>query len=352
VTRVSIAGGSGYAGGELSRLLLGHPHVRLHQVTSRSLAGKPLTRSHPHLRGVTSLEFSRPEDLEPCDVLFLALPHGEASRRWDELDRLAPRVVDLSADFRLADPAVYARHYGEHPRPELLGTFVYGLAEVNRDALRGASRVSTGGCNATVSILALTPLLEAGVADVERTVVDVKVGSSEGGAEVNDGSHHPVRSGVVRPYKATGHRHTAEVEAVLAGLGGRPRAGPAPRVHLSVTAVEMVRGAAAAAHVFLTEPLEDRDLWRVFRGRYANEPFVRLVNERTGPYRLPEPKLLAGTNFCDVGWERDPLSNRVVVLAAIDNLVKGAAGQAVQAMNLMMGWEETAGLGFAGLHPV
>lgn len=344
--RASIAGASGYAGGELLRLLLGHPEVEVGQVTSRSFAGKPVPRAHPNLRGITSLRFSSPEELRPCDLLFLALPHGEASRAWDDLHPLAPRVVDLSADFRLRDPAVYALHYGAHPRPELPETFVYGLAEANRDAIRGATRVATGGCNATVSNLALLPLYAAGVVHRDRTVVDVKVGSSEGGAQPNGGSHHPVRSGAVRPYRATGHRHTAEVEAVLSAAGG-----PA-RVHLSVTAVEMVRGAAAAAHVFLTEPLTEKDLWGIFRERYADEPFVRLVSERTGPYRLPEPKLLAGTNYCDVGFERDPLSDRVVVVAALDNLVKGAAGQAVQAMNLMMGWDETAGLGFAGLHPV
>jgi N-acetyl-gamma-glutamyl-phosphate/LysW-gamma-L-alpha-aminoadipyl-6-phosphate reductase len=253
--------------------------------------------------------------------------------------------VDLSADFRLQDAAAHALHYGEHPRPELLETFTYGLAEVNREAIRGASRVSAGGCNATVSILALAPLYEAGVVERDRTVVDVKVGSSEAGAEVNEGSHHPVRSGVVRPYKATGHRHTAEIEAALTPSG------PA-KVHLSITAVEMVRGAAAAAHVFLNEDIGDKELWRIFRRRYESEPFVRIVNERSGPYRLPEPKLLAGTNYCDVGFERDPLSNRVVVVAAIDNLVKGSAGQAVQAMNLMMGWDETVGLGFTGLHPI
>jgi [amino group carrier protein]-6-phospho-L-2-aminoadipate/5-phospho-L-glutamate reductase len=346
VTRVSIAGGSGYAGGELLRLLLSHPRARVGQVTSRTLAGKPVSRAHPNLRGVTPLRFSAPEELRPCDVLLLALPHGEAARRWDELKALAPRVVDLSADFRLADPLVYERHYGPHPRPELPGTFVYGLAEVNRDAIRSATRVATGGCNATVSILALAPLFEAGVVHRERTVVDVKVGSSEGGAEVNESSHHPVRSHVVRPYKATGHRHTAEIEAVLSARGG-----PA-RVHLSVTAVEMVRGAAAAAHAFLSEPLDDKALWGIYRARYEGEPFVRIVNERSGPYRLPEPKLLQGTNYCDVGFERDPLSDRVVVVAAIDNLVKGAAGQAVQALNLMMGWDEDAGLRFPGLHPV
>ncbi|HSG06779.1 MAG TPA: hypothetical protein VLA36_00375, partial [Longimicrobiales bacterium] len=187
--RVSIAGGSGYAGGELLRLLLGHPRVEVAQVTSRTFAGKPLSRPHPNLRGVTNLKFSQPDALEPCDLLFLALPHGEASRRWDELAGLAPRLVDLSADFRLSDSRVYEVHYGAHSRPELLGTFAYGLAEVNREAIRSAARVATGGCNATVSVLALAPLFEAGVVELDRTVVDVKVGSSEGGAEMNEGAH-------------------------------------------------------------------------------------------------------------------------------------------------------------------
>ena len=345
MTRVSIFGGSGFSGGELLRILLAHPDVEVAQVTSRRLAGKAVVRAHPNLRGHTALKFTEPNALEPCDVLFLALPHGEASRRWTELEPMAERFVDLSADFRLEDASRYARYYGDHPRPDLLGTFAYGLAEANREAIRDARRVATGGCNATVSILALLPLFEAGLVARDRTVVDIKVGSSEAGAEPSEGSHHSLRSGVVRPYKATGHRHTAEVEEILG------RSGPA-RVHMSVTAIEMVRGAAALAHVFLSERLTEKDVWSVFRARYGDEPFVRLVSERSGHYRLPEPKLLAGTNYCDVGFELDPRSERLVVVAAIDNLVKGSAGQAVQAMNLMLGFDERAGLGFPGLHPV
>lgn len=343
--RVSILGGSGYGGGELLRILLDHPQVEVAQVTSRRLVGKPVHRAHPNLRGHTDLKFADPADLEPCDLLFLALPHGGASKRWDDLEPLAERFVDMSADFRLDDAETYARYYGAHPRPDLLETFAYGLAEVNRDAIRGATRVATGGCNATVSILALAPLYRAGLVHADRTVVDVKVGSSEGGAEANEGSHHPVRSGVVRPYKATGHRHTAEIESVLG------RHGPA-RVHLSVTAIEMVRGAAALAHTFPKERITERDVWRVYREAYGEEPFVRIVSERQGTFRLPEPKLLSGTNYCDIGFELSEDGERLVVVAAIDNLVKGSAGQAVQAMNLMMGWDERAGLGFPGLHPI
>ncbi|MDH3224594.1 MAG: N-acetyl-gamma-glutamyl-phosphate reductase [Gemmatimonadota bacterium] len=343
--RASILGGSGYGGGELLRLLLGHPEVDVAQVSSRRLSGKAVSRAHPNLRGQTSLRFSDPGDLEPCDVLFLALPHGHASAGWDAIQSLAPRIIDLSADFRLRDQERYQRHYGPHPRPDVVEKFTYGLAEVDREAVRRATHVATGGCNATVTLLGLLPLFAAGLADPTRTVVDVKVGSSEGGAESNPGSHHPVRSGIVRPYAATGHRHTAEVESVLS------RYGPPVRVHMSVSAVDMVRGAAALSHVFLTEAMEAKEVWRVLRDHWNGHPFVRIVAERAGSHRLPEPRLLAGTNFCDVGFELDPFSNRLVVASAIDNLVKGSAGQAVQAMNLLMGWEETAGLGFAGLFP-
>ncbi|MDA0328251.1 MAG: N-acetyl-gamma-glutamyl-phosphate reductase [Gemmatimonadetes bacterium] len=343
--RASILGGSGYGGGELLRLLLAHPEVTVSAISSRSLAGKPVTRAHPNLRGATDLRFCDPDEVTGCDLLFLALPHGEASSQWDSLSSRAERFIDMSADFRLDDPEIYSQHYGPHKRPDLLPTFTYGLAEVNREEIRTSTRVSTGGCNATVSILALLPLYEADVVHRDRTVIDVKVGSSEAGAQSNEGSHHPVRSGVVRPYKATGHRHTAEIEAVLGRSG-------AARVHLSVSAIDMVRGAAALSHVFLSERLTEKDIWKILRSRYADEPFVRLVSERSGPYRLPEPKLLAGTNFCDIGFELDAASERLVVVSAIDNLVRGSAGQAIQAMNIMMGWDERTGLGFPGLHPI
>ena len=345
MVRVSIVGGSGYGGGELLRLLLAHPNVEVEQVASRRLAGKPVGRAHPNLRGFSDLRFSPPDDLEPCDVLFLALPHGEAAARWDDLEPLAPRIVDMSADFRIRDPLRYAAHYGPHSRPDVLSTFRYGLAEVDREGLRDADRVATGGCNATVTLLGLLPFFAAGVAELDRTVVDIKVGSSEGGAVPNAGSHHPVRTGIVRPYAAVGHRHTGEVEEVLSALGK-----PA-RVHMSVSAVDMVRGAAALSHVFLRETLTERDVWGILRDHWSDHPFIRIVTERSGSHRLPEPSLLAGTNLCDVGFELDPYSNRLVVASAIDNLVKGSAGQAVQAMNLMLGLPEDMGLRFPGLFP-
>ncbi len=338
---VSILGASGYAGGELLRLLLGHPDLELAQVTSERLAGRFVHAAHPNLRGATDLRFVRASELDACDVVVLAQPHGQAARRIEELASLAPRIVDLSADFRLRSAAAYELWYGEpHPAPQWLERFVYGLSELRRSELSGAHHISGVGCNATAVNLALGPLVRSGV--VERAVVDLKVGSSEGGNRSSDASHHPERSGALRSFAPIGHRHQAEVLQELGDF----------ELHFSATAVEAVRGVLCTAHAFLTEELTEKDLWRLYREHYSAEPFVRLVKETRGLYRFPEPKLLAGTNFCDVGFAVDPGTRRVVVISALDNLVKGAAGSALQALNLSLGLDETTGLGFVGLHPV
>ena len=342
--RVSIIGASGYVGGELLRLLLDHPEVEVHQATSGSHLGEYVYQQHPNLRKRTQLKFSSPEMFEPVDLLFLAMPHGESQSKIEHLAPLAPRIIDLAADFRLKDPALYTRFYGEpHKAPAWLEKFVYGLPELHREEMKTASYISGVGCNATAANLALYPLVKAGLLDTSRAIiVDIKVGSSEAGASPNPGSHHPERSGVVRTFSAYGHRHTAEVIQEL-GL---------PDVHLSMTSVDLVRGALAAAHAFVNPGVTEKDLWRAFRAWAEVEPFVRLVKDRRGIYRVPEPKILAGSNYADVGFELDPDSGRVVAMAAIDNLMKGASGSAVQAMNLMCGFDETAGLGFPGLHPI
>ncbi|MGE5602933.1 MAG: N-acetyl-gamma-glutamyl-phosphate reductase [Nitrososphaerales archaeon] len=344
---VSVVGGSGYGGGELLRLLLGHPCVDIAQVTSESHAGDFVHSLHPNLRPGgrrQPLRFTTSSELAPCDVLFLALPHGEAQRRIEQFASLAPRIVDLSADFRLANPDLYRQTYGAgHLAPQFLSRFAYGLPEANRDAIRGAGFVSGVGCNATASTLALLPLVRSGLLRTDLpAVVDVKAGSSEGGASHSAASHHPERAGAVRSFAPTGHRHEAEVRQVL----GRND------VYLSVTSIELVRGVLATAHGWVQGGTTEKDIWRAYRAAYTSEPFVRIVHDRGGIYRHPEPKLLAGTNLADVGWELDPASGRIVALAAIDNLGKGAAGTAVQCMNLMLGWEETLGLEFTGLHPV
>jgi N-acetyl-gamma-glutamyl-phosphate/LysW-gamma-L-alpha-aminoadipyl-6-phosphate reductase len=338
--RVGIVGAGGYAGGELLRLLLGHPAVTEVVPGSESLAGKPVTAAHPNLRKRTSLEFVRYGEVTGCDVLFLSLPNG--SHRLTEFRDRARLVIDLSSDHRLRDAAAYRTWYdAEHPHPELLGTAVYGIPELHREAIRGASLVTGAGCNATATLLALLPLARAGLIDPDRpVVVECKVGSSEGGREPGEDSHHPERVGVVRSFKPVGHRHTAEVEQEL-GV----------RVQLSVTAVELVRGVLATAHVPVRAGVDDKTCWRAYREAYASEPFVRIVKERTGIFRFPEPRLLAGSNFADVGFATDPRGDRVVALCAIDNLMKGAAGNGVQAMNVACGLPETSGLEFPGLHP-
>ena len=347
--KVSIIGGSGYAGGELLRLLLDHPDVKVAQISSKSNLGRYVYAIHPTLRGRTRLKFCQARQVEACDVLFVSLHHGQTQEQIGKLVELAPRLIDLSADFRLRDPVLYAHWYGhEHAAPEWIDRFVYGLPELHRDEIRQASCVSGVGCNATATILGLYPLFKADLVDRTRDAfVEVKVGSSEGGRRENPGSHHPERSGAVRSFAPTGHRHTAEVIQALT-LGGR-----APTVHFSGTAIELVRGVLATCHVFLKDAsLTERDLWKVYRTAYRDEPFVRIVKERQGIYRYPEPKILAGSNYCDVGFALDERTGRVVTISAIDNLMKGAAGSAVQCMNLMCGFEETAGLGFPGLHPI
>lgn len=344
--KVSIVGGSGYAGGELLRILLAHPKVTVAQVTSESNAGKYVHSVHPNLRKRCDLVFSSARDLEPCDVLFLSLPHGSSMNRVAEFMSIAQTVIDLSADFRLRNAADYPRWYGHpHSRPDLLAQFVYGIPELHREEIRSAKLISGAGCLATATILGLKPLFKHGLVDPSRVVVEVKVGSSAAGAKATASSHHPERSGAVRSFQPTMHRHTAEVMQEL-DFGQRPT------VYFSATSIELVRGALATAHVFLKEDLAEKDIWRVYRQEYGAEPFVRIVKDRQGVYRYPEPKILAGTNFCDVGFEREEGSDRLVVMSAIDNLVKGAAGNGVQAMNVALGFEETLGLEFVGLHPI
>lgn len=340
----SIVGGSGYGGGELLRLLLAHLCVEVKQVTSRSHLGEYVYQVHPNLRKRTQLKFSDPAALEPVDVLFLAQPHGLAQHHIEEYASLAPKIIDLSADFRLRDAAFYEQWYGEkHAAPEWLTKFVYGLPELHRDEMRNANYVSGVGCNATASNLALLPLVKADLLDLSSPIfIEIKVSSSEGGAEGNLGSLHAERANVIRTFSAFGHRHTAEVIQEM-GVNN---------ISLTMTAVELVRGVLATAHARVNQGVATRDLWKAYRAVVNENPFVRVVKEQRGIYRVPEPKILAGTNYADLGFELDESNGHVVSICAIDNLMKGASGSAVQCMNLMMGWEETLGLEFMGLHPI
>jgi len=344
MTSVSIIGGSGYGGGELARLLSAHPHLELKQVTSRSHLGEYIYQVHPNLRKRTQLKFCDPAALELVDILFLALPHGQAQNNIEQYAKLAPKIIDLSADFRLRDLALYEKWYGDsHAAPEWLGKFVYGLPELHRTELTSANYASGVGCNATASNLALLPLVKAELIELSAPVlIEIKVGSSESGSEGNTGSHHAARANVIRTFSAFGHRHTAEVIQEM-GL---------KEVSLTLTAVDLVRGVLATAHAKVKQGITTKDLWKAYRAAAIENPFVRVVKEQRGIYRVPEPKILAGSNYADLGFELDESNGHVVSICAIDNLMKGAAGSAVQCMNLMMGWEETSGLEFSGLHPI
>jgi LysW-gamma-L-alpha-aminoadipyl-6-phosphate/LysW-L-glutamyl-5-phosphate reductase len=349
--RVSIVGGSGYTGGELLRLLLLHPLVELMQVASSSHTGHYLHNVHPNLRKLTTLRFCHPDDLTSCNLLFLCLPHGVSSREIERYRALAPRVIDLSADFRLRSLDLYEQWYSSaHCASFLLEEAVYGLPELHRSELPDAALVSGTGCMATATILGLVPLYRAGLVNSAiPLVIEAKVGSSAAGATPSIGSHHPDRSGAVRSFQPTGHRHTAELMQELGQLSSGQLH---QHIAFSATAVEMVRGVLITAHVFVNEVVDERTLWQLYREAYQREPFIRLVKERNGNYRYPDPKILAGSNYCDIGFELDSHQGRVVVMAALDNLMKGAAGNAVQALNCMYSWDESLGLTFPGLHPV
>jgi N-acetyl-gamma-glutamyl-phosphate/LysW-gamma-L-alpha-aminoadipyl-6-phosphate reductase len=341
---VSIVGGSGYGGGELLRLLLAHPCVEVKQVTSRSHLGEYVYQVHPNLRKRTQLKFSDAVALEPVDILFLAQPHGQAQHHIEEYAKLAPKIIDLAADFRLRDASFYEQWYGEkHAAPEWLSKFVYGLPELHRTEMGTANYVSGVGCNATASNLALLPLVKADLLDLTASIyVEIKVGSSESGAEGNTGSHHAERANVIRTFSAFGHRHTAEV---IQEMGVN-------HISLTMTAVDLVRGVLATVHARVKQGVATKDLWKAYRTVAKENPFLRVVKEQRGIYRVPEPKILAGTNYADLGFELDESTGHIVAMCAIANLMKGASGSAVQCMNLMMGWEETIGLEFMGLHPI
>ena len=342
----SIVGGSGFTGGELIRILISHPFVELKQITSEKYRGKFVYSVHPNLRKQILLKFCSLSELEKCDALFLCLPHGESMQQIDRFTEKSKKIIDLSADFRLKDADIYKQWYRtDHLKPDYLAHFIYGIPELHREEMRNAKWVSSAGCNATAVILALYPLYRNHLIEPDKTVVEVKVGSSEGGNQASNASHHPIRSGSVRSFMPTQHRHTAEMLQELSF-------GKEINIHFSATSIDMVRGVLATCHTFLREKLIEKDIWKLYRETYSDEPFIRIVKEREGNYRFPEPKILSGTNFCDIGFDLDERSNRLVVISAIDNLMKGAAGQAVQALNLMYGFPETTALGFPGLHPI
>jgi N-acetyl-gamma-glutamyl-phosphate/LysW-gamma-L-alpha-aminoadipyl-6-phosphate reductase len=349
--RIGIIGGSGYVGSELLRILLLHPQVEVTMVTSRQSAGEYVFNMHPNLRGLTQLKFV-PQDItelkKNCDLVFTATPHGGSVNLVPKLLEAGLKVIDMSADFRLKNPADYETWYGfKHDHPELLKEAAYGMPEFHREEIKKARLIACPGCMASAAIFALAPIIKAGLVEHNRIVVDLKVGSSGGGAKATSASHHPERFGGVRPYKVIMHRHIGEVEQELNALTTEP-----VTISFSPHAVNMIRGILATVHAFPKQPIAAKDIWKALRSIYEGEPFIRLVKYQKGLYQLPDPKVTQGTNFCDVGFELDPHANRLIMFSAIDNMVKGASGQGVQCMNLTMGIDETTGLKSTGFHPM
>lgn len=349
--RVGIIGASGYTGGELLRLLLFHPQAEVTVAVSREYAGQYVYRTHPNLRKVTALKFSQlnlSKISDNCDVIFMATPHGVSAKYVPKFLEVGIKVIDLSADFRLKNPEDYEKWYGRsHPFPELLKKAVYGLPELYREQIKTAELVACPGCIATSAILALAPLIKEDVIEEDKIIIDSKIGSSGAGGKPSLASHFTERFGVVRPYKPVGHRHIAEIEQELNNISSSKEI----RVSLASHAVNIVRGILSTSYAFMKRELKIPQLWKIYRDFYSNEPFIRLVREVKGIYRYPDPKIVLGSNFCDIGFELDERLSRVVIMSAIDNLIKGAAGQAVQNFNIMLGIDEQTGLENPGYHP-
>ena len=350
--RVAILGASGYIGGEALRLLLGHPCVEVAAITSPSHAGQAVAAVHPHLYKLTDLRFVEgisDEEASGYDAVFLALPHSQAIQRVPGM--LArrggggprgegPVVFDLSGDFRIKDPATFRKFYGlEQSSPEWAARAAYGLTEWNREAIREARLVACPGCFPTGALLALTPLAKAGLLG-GAVVIDSKTGSSGSGKEPGEGTHHPTRAADFRAYGLFKHRHRPEIAQEL---GKWLHAESSIRVVFTPHSAPMVRGIFTTAYVFPQREVGQAELQAIYEEAYGAERFVRLVDS-------PRVAVVSHSNFCDLNVATDG-DGAIIVTSAIDNLVKGGAGQAVQNLNVVFGWPEHLGLEFAGTMP-
>ncbi len=343
--KVGIVGGTGYTGVELLRILSKHPQVELVAITSRSEAGQAVADMYPNLRGHVDLKFTVPDhdQLARCDVVFFATPHNVAMQTVPDLVKRGVRIIDLSADFRIRDAELWSKWYGEpHTAADLLDRAVYGLPEVNRDRIRDARLIAAAGCYPTSVQLGFLPLLEKGWIDPNRLIANSASGVSGAGksakvdnlfAEVNDS---------FKAYGVSGHRHLPEIEQGLGDIAGKS-------VQLTFVPhlLPIVRGIHSTLYAELTSDIPLEQLQQAFEERYANEPFVDVLPKGV----LPQTRSVKGANICRISVQRPQGRNTVVVLAVIDNLVKGASGQAVQCMNIMFGLPETQGLDIVALLP-
>lgn len=343
--QIGIVGGTGYTGVELLRILANHPQAEVTMITSRSEEGVALADMFPNLRGHYDLKFSVPEadKLKTCDVVFFATPHGVAMSMADELTSAGVKIIDLAADFRIEDLAVWSKYYGmEHTEAKLFDKVAYGLPEYYREQIQNAQIIANPGCYPTSTMLGLLPLLTNHLIDASRIIVDGKSGVSGAGRGANVAMLGAEMSESFKAYGVAGHRHQPEMREKLAQLGKQP-VGLTFVPHL----IPMVRGMENTIYATMTTDMPQAELQALFEETYQNEPFVDVMPAGS----LPETRMVKGSNMCRIAVYRPAGSDQVVVTSVIDNLVKGAAGQAIQNMNIMCGLEETMGLTQVALLP-
>lgn len=336
--KVAVIGATGYAGAELVRLLTGHSKVEVTTLCSRQYAQKPFSHIYPAFAGIVDQECES-VDLDriaqKADVVFMALPHKIPMGMVPELLAKGVRVIDLSADFRFKDAKTYEAYYETHTAQNLLKKAVYGLSEIYSDELRGAELVGNPGCYPTCSLLPLVPLLKERLIDPATIIIDAKSGVSGAGRGVSLGTHFCQINDSFKAYNVGAHRHTPEIEAILSDIAGQP-------VSISFTPhlVPMTRGMLCTIYAGIGENVDEKTIRNCLTTAYADSPFVRIMP----PSVMPDTLQVRGTNYCDIGFHVDSRTRRIYMISVIDNLVKGAAGQAVQNLNLMFGLEETMGL--------
>lgn len=344
--KASIVGATGYSGAVLAGILSAHKDVEIISLTSKTYAGKTFSDIYKNFKGILDIELEE-QNIEKisknADVIFVALPHGIASAQIDAGVLSNAKVIDLGADFRLKDKEVYENWYNtKHHGEELLDNAVYGLCEWEREKVKSASLVANPGCYATASILAAAPLLKEGVICPDDIIIDAKSGVSGAGRSLDLGVHYCECSDSIKAYKVASHRHTPEIEQVLSCISGKD-----PLVNFTPHLVPMKRGILASVYMKPVLDISLNDIRAIYKKYYKNEYFIRFLNEG----EVPETRWVQGSNFCDINVFKDPRTKRIIAFSAIDNLVKGAAGQAVQNMNIMFGLEEKTSLENIAMFP-
>ena len=342
--KVGIIGATGYAGSELVRLITQHPKAELVTMTSQSYAVqeyKEVYSNYSHLDYVCEEEHIE-EMAEKCDVIFLALPHGVASKKINADILSKTKIIDLGADFRIQDVDVYEKWYTTHYSKDILPEAVYGLCEINRDKIKGKRIVANPGCYTSCSILSLYPLVKEGMIDLSSIIIDAKSGATGAGRGLSLGNHYCELNESVKAYKVASHRHTPEIEEQLSIAAGQDIV-----LNFTPHLIPMDRGILATCYATLNKKYTYDDIRKAYEKHYGNEHFIRLTKEGV----FPETKWVKGSNFVDIGFTVDERTNRVIVIGALDNLFKGAAGQAVQNMNIIMGIEETTGIDYVPIFP-